>query len=159
MRNRDAVADTAKLFHAGSLIRQARNAEGLSSIVRQFFGVGARGSRSSSATGCTWGRPSAPTWRVRARSSAPAPSSARRVWDRQHKFRLHLGPLTLAQYESFLPGGARIQQLVDWVRLYLCFELEWDVRLQLKQARSSPAAPCQRRAPGVDDLARAPACR
>ena len=70
---------------------------------------------------------------MRARSSAPVPSSARRVWDRQHKFRLHLGPLTLAQYESFLPGGARIQQLVDWVRMYLCFELEWDVRLQLKQ--------------------------
>ena len=33
LRNRDANVDTAKLFHAGSLIRQARNAEGLCSIV------------------------------------------------------------------------------------------------------------------------------
>jgi type VI secretion system protein ImpH len=55
-----------------------------------------------------------------------------RVWDRQHKFRLHLGPLTLAQYEAFLPGGTRLQQLVDWVRLYIGFELQWDVRLRLK---------------------------
>jgi type VI secretion system protein ImpH len=55
------------------------------------------------------------------------------VWDRQHKFRIHLGPLTLDQYESFLPGGAPLRKLVDWVRLYLCFELDWDVRLLLKQ--------------------------
>ena len=55
-----------------------------------------------------------------------------RVWDRQHKFRIRLGPLTLAQYESFLPGGAPLRKLVDWVRMYLCFELDWDVRLLLK---------------------------
>ncbi|HTV00177.1 MAG TPA: type VI secretion system baseplate subunit TssG, partial [Luteitalea sp.] len=56
-------------------------------------------------------------------------------WDRQGKFRLHLGPLTLAQYEAFLPGGTRLRQLVDWVRLYVGFELAWDVRLQLKRAQ------------------------
>jgi len=55
------------------------------------------------------------------------------VWDRQHKFRIHLGPLTLEQYESLLPGGRLIVKLVDWVRLYLCFELDWDVRLRLKR--------------------------
>jgi len=56
-----------------------------------------------------------------------------RVWDRQHKFRIRLGPLTLQQYESFLPGGGHLRKLVDWVRLYLCFELDWDVRLLLKR--------------------------
>ena len=34
--------------------------------------------------------------------------------------------------ESFLPGGGRLRELVDWVRLYLCYELDWDVRLQLQ---------------------------
>jgi type VI secretion system protein ImpH len=53
------------------------------------------------------------------------------VWDRQHKFRIWLGPLTVAQYEGFLPGGKAISRLVAWVRQYLCFELEWDVRLVL----------------------------
>ena len=57
-----------------------------------------------------------------------------RVWDRQHKFRIRLGPLTLRQYERFLPGGTPLRKLVDWVRLYLCFELDWDVRLVLKQS-------------------------
>ena len=69
------------------------------------------------------------------------------VWDRQSKFRLQLGPLTLGQYEAFLPGGTLIQKLVDWVRLYLCFELEWDVRLVLAQERGA-AAHARRR---VDD--------
>jgi type VI secretion system protein ImpH len=132
LRNRDANVDTAKLFHAGSLIRQARNAEGLSSIVRQFFGVGA----SVEEFVGHWLHLGAGERTYLAREGAQLGMGAvlgGRVWDRQHKFRLHLGPLTLAQYEGFLPGRARIQQLVDWVRLYLCFELEWDVRLQLKQ--------------------------
>jgi type VI secretion system protein ImpH len=55
-----------------------------------------------------------------------------RVWDRQHKFRIHLGPLTLEQYESFLPGGRPLRRLVDWVRMYFSFEFDWDVRLRLK---------------------------
>jgi type VI secretion system protein ImpH len=57
-----------------------------------------------------------------------------RLWDRQHKFRIHLGPLTLDQYESFLPGAQSLKKLVDWVRQYLCFELDWDVRLALKSS-------------------------
>jgi len=55
-----------------------------------------------------------------------------RLWDRQHKFRIHLGPLTLDQYESFLPGAQSLKKLVDWVRQYLCFELDWDVKLALE---------------------------
>ncbi len=67
------------------------------------------------------------------------------MWDHQSKFRIHLGPLTLEQYEDFLPvtrvgkdgaraTGTRLRKLVDWVRLYLCLELDWDVRLHLKRA-------------------------
>ena len=66
-----------------------------------------------------------------------------RVWDHQSKFRIHVGPLTLTQYEEFLPAtrqggfgpkrsGILLRKLVDWVRFYLCFELDWDVRLHLK---------------------------
>ena len=39
LRQRDAVPDLAKLFHAGTLVRQVRNADGLASIIRQFFRV------------------------------------------------------------------------------------------------------------------------
>jgi type VI secretion system protein ImpH len=46
--------------------------------------------------------------------------------------------LSLQEYESFLPGGVRLRQLVDWVRQYLCFELAWDVRLHLKKQEVPP---------------------
>jgi type VI secretion system protein ImpH len=60
------------------------------------------------------------------------------VYDRQHKIRVRAGPLSLAQYESFLPGGSNLRKLVDWMRLYLSFELSWD--LQLVLARSEVPA-------------------
>jgi type VI secretion system protein ImpH len=56
----------------------------------------------------------------------------KRVWDGQHKFRVCMGPLTLDQYESFLPGGSHLRKLIDWIAFYLSFELDWDVRLILK---------------------------
>jgi type VI secretion system protein ImpH len=141
-RRRDGVADVAKLFHASALIRHVRNAEGLATVLRHFFRVPTRveefvphwmslGVREQTAL---------------ARDGATLGTGAvlgRRVWDCQHKFRIHAGPLTLIEYESFLPArpnprgeddrhaGTLLRQLVDWVRLYLSFELEWDLRLTL----------------------------
>jgi type VI secretion system protein ImpH len=131
-RERDALPDLAKFFHVGSLIRQVRNSGGLMSILQHFFRVPVQieefvgnwlflraGERTSLSSD-----------RAALGSGAVIGS---RVWDRQHKFRIRLGPLTLDQYESFLPGGAPLRKLVDWVRMYLCFELDWDVHLVLKQ--------------------------
>jgi type VI secretion system protein ImpH len=95
------------------------------------------------------GRAGAPRARTRlGRDDLPLGAGAvlgARVWDHQCKFRIHLGPLTLAQYEAFLPaaparlggvagGGRLLRKLVDWVRFYLCFELDWDVRLRLRRS-------------------------
>jgi type VI secretion system protein ImpH len=55
----------------------------------------------------------------------------RRVWDRQHKFRLRLGPLGLHDYEALLPGGSGCGPLVAAVRNYVGDEYEWDARLLL----------------------------
>ena len=43
-----------------------------------------------------------------------------RVWDRRRRFRVRFGPLTLAEYEAFLPGGKALPRLVALVRQYLC---------------------------------------
>ena len=137
LRHRDTVPDTAKFFHAGTLARQVRNAGGLASILRQFFGVAAEVEQFVGH----W-MVLGPDERTRlAREGAVLGAGAvigGRVWDRQHKIRVHLGPLTLAQYESFLPGGTRLPQLVDWMRLYLGFEFQWDVRLRLKAQEVPP---------------------
>jgi type VI secretion system protein ImpH len=131
-RDRDAVPDQAKFFHVGALIRQTRNAEGLRAILQHFCRVPVEIEEFVGH----WMVLEERERTFLGRDSATLGSSAvagGRVWDRQFKFRVRLGPLTLREYEAFLPGGTLIQKLVDWVRLYLAFELDWDVRLRLRK--------------------------
>jgi type VI secretion system protein ImpH len=61
-----------------------------------------------------------------------------KVWGRQHKFRIILGPLSAEDYVRLLPTGDRIRRLVTLVRNYIGDELAWDVRLILKREHVSP---------------------
>lgn len=141
MRGRDRVPDLAKFFHVGTLARHVRGADGLRAILASYFRVPVR---IEEFVGHWMYLADAERTRLR-RDGASLGGGAvlgGRVWDRQYKFRVRLGPLTLAQYESFLPAwrqhgqregpqGRLLPQLVDWIRFYQCFELEWDVRLCL----------------------------
>jgi type VI secretion system protein ImpH len=136
-RHRDDLPDVAKLFHVGALVRHARNSDGLAAILQHFFRVPAQIEEFVGH----WLFLDARIRTYLGREGAILGSRAvvgRYVWDRQHKFRVRLGPLTLAQYESFLPGGTHLKKLVDWIRLYICLELDWDVRLLLKNAEVPP---------------------
>jgi type VI secretion system protein ImpH len=136
-RDRDTLPDLAKFFHVGALVRQVRNAEGLAAILQHFFRVPVAIEQFVGH----W-----MTLAERERTCLGAEGTAlgagavlgSRVWDRQHKFRIRVGPLTLAEYESFLPGGTPLRKLVDWVRLYCCFEFDWDVRLVLRSEEVPP---------------------
>jgi type VI secretion system protein ImpH len=132
-RNRDSVPDLAKLFYSGLLARHVRNADGLAQVLGDFFRVPVHIEQFVGH----WMQ-LAPNDYTRLATESPALGRGAilgaRVWDRQHKFRIALGPLTLAQYESFLPGGSAIGRIVAWVRHYLSFELEWDMRLTLVRA-------------------------
>ena len=136
-RDRDTLPDLAKFFHAGSLIRQSRNPEGLTAILEHFFRVPVHVQEFVGQ----WMFLSRGERTYLKREGATLGSGAvlgGRVWDRQNKFQVRLGPLTFDQYQSFLPGGPMLRKLVDWVRLYLSFELDWDVRLLLMQREVPP---------------------
>jgi type VI secretion system protein ImpH len=131
LRQRDAVEDFAKLYFSGLLARHVRNRDGLVALLTGYFRLPVS---VEEFTGHWMTLQEEDRTRL-GRASAKLGSGAvlgSRVWDCQHKFRIRLGPLDLAQYESFLPGGSALPKLVAWVRQYLCFELEWDVRLVLK---------------------------
>jgi type VI secretion system protein ImpH len=57
-----------------------------------------------------------------------------RVYDISGKFRVVLGPLTLAQYVALLPGGDLTRVVRTIVRLYVRDTLEYDVQLILRTA-------------------------
>lgn len=139
LRRRDTIPDESKLFFSGVLIRHVRNADGLRAILRSFFRVPVE-IEPFVAHWLELGR-SERTYLGRAESRLGGGAVVgRQVWDRQHKFRIHLGPLTLDEYQRFLPGGPLLGKLVDWVRFYQGFELDWDVRLRLRTVETPPLA-------------------
>ncbi|HEV7914778.1 MAG TPA: type VI secretion system baseplate subunit TssG, partial [Albitalea sp.] len=130
----------ARLFQAGLLGTRSRHPEGLTKLLSNYFGVPVRIEQhvaqwlvldrdDRTRLGFSRSRPE--------RSRTPAgllgssATSGDKLRDRQFKFRIALGPLTLAQYHDFLPGGPAWLALRDWVRQYTGLDLQWDVQLVL----------------------------
>jgi type VI secretion system protein ImpH len=134
MRNRDAMPDLAKLHFAGHLSAQTRHAEGLAAILSAFFTVAV----SVEGFKGTW-LPLPDADRTRLSGDATTASLGKtallggRVWSRQHKFRIVLGPLGLEEYERLLPGGLSFHRLIPLVRNYAGDVLIWDVNLILRR--------------------------
>lgn len=142
-RARDAVPDDAKRFQAGLLSRGVKNAEGLVHVLQQHFAVPVRvegfvghwmALRPADRTRLGAGHLAEPSAQLGVSATIGS-----KVWDRQNKFRLHFGPLTLAQYEALLPGSHALRVVRDWVRQYAGLARVWDMRLGL-QAQEVPAA-------------------
>jgi len=56
-----------------------------------------------------------------------------RMWDRAMKFTVNLGPMSLSQLESFLPGGACHRRLHDWIDFFTRRQFYWQATLILKK--------------------------
>ena len=137
-RERDHVPDAAKRFHAGTLSRGVKNAEGLQNLLREQLQVAVRVEpfvghwmrlRPHDMTRLGLGRHESAAARLG--SNAVAGS---KVWDRQYRFRVHIGPLTRTQYEALLPGGGTLPVVRDWVRQFAGVGRTWDVLLELAAA-------------------------
>lgn len=137
---RDDVPDHAKLHFAGHLTRSTRNPEGLERAISLYFGVPVR--MQEFCLHFLDLEPAQQTRLTRDACNSQLGVDAlvgARVADAQSKFRLRIGPLDLAQYERFLPGGEDFQSLVDWTRNYLGIEYAWDFELVLKREAVPPS--------------------
>lgn len=127
----DSIASHARWHHSGHLVQQSRCAEGLTSILHNYFAVPVsieqfvahwlelpieQRSRLCGSQGAQLGHDTV---------------LGKKIMDRQQHFRIHLGPLTHEQYQEFLPSRPKYVQLREWVRNYIGIELSWDVRLLL----------------------------
>ena len=133
-RGAGPVPDNARLHQAGLLSGRSRHPEGLGKLLAQYFGVPVRieehvaqwlmlaeEDRSRLGSGGS------------ARLGVSATSGSK-VYDRQFKFRLRVGPLSLAQYQAFLPQGSAWPALRSWVQQYAGLDLAWDLQLVLARA-------------------------
>ncbi len=154
----------ALAFQAGLLSERTRHTEAMTKVLRQQFGVPARvqshvgqwlaiDAQDRSRLGFARNRME--------RALQPAAALGRsanlgtRVWDRQYRFRLVLGPLTLPQFLGFLPGGAQWRALLAWMGLLARPELQWELALTLLPAErpeprlASAARPAPRQPVGM----------
>ena len=134
LRRRDAMPDLAKLHHAGHLACQTRHAPGLQAILADFFKLPVA---IEEFVGHWLLLPRDYRWRL---GESPATGTlglsatvGSRVWDCQCKFRIRLGPVSLADYQRLLPGGDSLVRLIAVVRNYVGDALLWDLNLVLKQ--------------------------
>ena len=130
---RDALGLSAKLAFAGRLSRQVRDADGLAHWARWQLGVPLQ-VLPWSGHWMRLGR-SEQTRLIRhpAQGLGRGAVLGQQVWDVQHKFRIAIGPLDLAPFQSLLPGGPGLDQLLAMVRQWVGLEFEWDVQLILRR--------------------------
>lgn len=130
----------ARLSASAHLVREARNPDGLRMTLERYFGVpvaideyvfnwisvdgdersylGKPGAASTMTVGALLGE---------------------QVADRQHTFRVVVGPLDIDAYLRFTPQGADLPRLVEWVRTFMGYEFEWELELRLKPQSAPPA--------------------
>ncbi|MDD5367121.1 MAG: type VI secretion system baseplate subunit TssG [Gallionellaceae bacterium] len=134
LRGRDSLPDYAKIAFTGLFARQVRNAESLEVMLASYFRVPARIEQCHGH----WLPLPHDTQSHLGRHEATAQLGVsavlgERMWDVQSKFRIVLGPLELKDYERFLPGRESLRRLSDWVRNYVGYEFDWDLKLVLKK--------------------------
>lgn len=136
--------DELSLFTATHFSTQTRHAEGLGKVLRACFGVAVEieefvGQWLEIPPQYTWVVPtSASLGEIGIGVLGHSTRVGTQVWDRTSKFRVIIGPVTLADYERFLPGGDHLTRLIELVQRYAGLELSWDIRLILRD--------CERRA-------------
>ena len=133
LQSRDTIQDWAKLYFAGRLACQARTAEGLVAILREYFDI-----RTELQTFvghwmdlppdsvCELGKsPQTGALGVNAIVGS-------RFYESQLKFRIRLGPMKFKDYERVLPDGGAFQRLRFWVMNYCGEHYFWDAQLVLE---------------------------
>lgn len=133
MRQRDGLADHAKLYYAGRLARQVRDADGLRAWIQVQFDVNVTVSQFVGHWMPLHTEERSRLTRHGQRGLGLGAVLGGKVWDVQHKFRLVIGPLTWAQYQDFLPGAKGLKALRALVRQYLGFEFAWDLQLIVRK--------------------------
>jgi len=149
LQGRLAVADQGLLLYAGLFVQRPRSGAGLEGILRHYFGVPVRVEQFCGR----WvklGEENETRLGVQNHCLGSNAVCGSRIWDRQSKFRIRLGPLDRGAFDGFLPDGAAHRPLVQMARLFAGVELDFDAQLVLR-AGEVPACRLQS-APGGSRL-------
>jgi len=133
-RGRDSVDDRAKLSRAGLLAPATRSADGLESLLVDYFRLPIR---IKQFVGEWLVIPDALRTRLETggRSAVLGLSAAlgKASWQCQYRFEVVVGPLDYATFLQMLPGSRAMRELSDLVKLYTSGEQSCGVRLTVQE--------------------------
>jgi type VI secretion system protein ImpH len=137
LMGRMMVRDRSLLHYAGLLSQQPRSIVGLELILSDYFKIKVKGHQFIGG----WYDLDESQWTKIGQQSGQnhvlgqgAVVVGKRVWDRQAKIEIRLGPLTYQQFLNFIPNGWGYRALCDLTRFYLGDTLDVSFRLVLKRA-------------------------
>jgi type VI secretion system protein ImpH len=140
-----AVTDSAfglhpRLASSAHLVRQARNPDGICQSVTAHLGIAARIEEYILHWICLDAQAQSQLGRHGTTSLlGEGAVLGAYVPDCQHRFRLVLGPLSLTQYLTLIPGGEALPVLSALVRTFIGYEYAWEVQLLLFSDQAVPA--------------------
>jgi type VI secretion system protein ImpH len=134
MRGRLDVVDESLLPYTGLIAQKPHSANAIQNLISDYFGVGVK---IDQFFGQWLNLNEQDTIALGKRSSALGRTAiaGNSVWDQQSKFRVRLGPLTLSQFQAFLPNGSAYKPLGSIVKLMVGLEFDYDIQLVLKDTQ------------------------
>lgn len=135
LQGRQPLPDDALIHFAGLLGEQARPAEALEQIINGYFGVPVEVEQFAGA----WYRLDASAQCSMTDEDADPQKIGigvvlgDEIWDQQSRIRIRLGPLSMAEYKSFLPEGSAYEPLRSIVKFFTNDELDFEVMLILQR--------------------------
>lgn len=125
-----AVFDQAIAYYAAGVGQRPLSASFLQRILGEYF---AADMRVEPFAGAWYAVPASQHSRLGSASAVLGRTAlaGQRVWQRDLRVRVWVGPLRRARYEDFLPGGQAAAALAKWLTLLGGDALEYEVRLIL----------------------------
>jgi len=138
----ESIPSDKRLTYAGILQRYNRTSRNLSALIRHYFAVKCQitenigqwidiDSQNQSCLGSV------------ASTLGKDTLLGDRHWSIQYKIKIELGSLSLAEYQSFLPGKQNHKLLLNWLKHFLPNHICFDLYIQLKSSDIGELKPDQ----------------
>ena len=135
LQDRQDVADDSLLFYGGLISMHSRSATVLRQVLSDYFNVPVEIEQFVGAwypvdveSQCSLGEDGGYSGQLGIGAVV-----GNETWDQQSRVRIQLGPLTLEQYEDFLPGHEGHRQLRSLTRFFTGGEYDVEVQLILRR--------------------------
>jgi len=133
LRGRLDFGDEALLLYAGLMAQHPRSASALGNLLSDYFAIPVEVVQFAGQ----WLQITAENRTCLGGANNELGSSAvagTRIWDQQAKFKLRVGPLSLAKFDRLLPGGDIYRPFVQMARYASGQEFDFDIQLVLMGA-------------------------